>query len=490
MRKPLAMTTSERVRRTRSSGRFGSATIAELQGLVNQAAHASGVAGAQISVILDDERLDLTYGSTNAELNIPITPDTVVQIGSVGKVYNAAIIMTLMEQAQLDLDVPVIKYIPDLRLADQEAQDTITLRHLLSMSAGLDNGHSTPLSGDNALARYIALLRDIPQIFLPGRGFGYSTAGTCIAGYAAQRVTGVSWDTLLRERIFQPAELTESVTLADELPYHRISVGHEPARNGKPQKVIRPWYVSQGAAPGGATFASSARDLASFGRLFIHRGIAANANRILTEEAIATMMTPATEVPTPPSWGTDMMWGVGPCVSRWGDTVVWGHAGGNQSGGAQLVWIPEKRAVLAFTLNTIGAFDAFCTHMFGEFSQAVFGIRAPLLVAPELEIPIGNPERFVGSYSRNAMFYEISKDVDRLRYREICADRRASDKEPEIRTEGRLVSLGDDQFLVEVADRPHSRAVAFFGDDGSGRAAHLLAPLFATRRVTPTTLHS
>jgi hypothetical protein len=215
-----------------------------------------------------------------------------------------------------------------------------------------------------------------------------------------------------------------------------------------------------------------------------------NANRILAEGALEMMMTPATEVPTPPNWGTDMKWGLGPYTSRWGKTVVWGHAGGNQSGGAQLMWIPEKRAVLALTLNTIGAFDAFCARMFGAFAQAVFGISAPMLAAPETETPLGNPERFIGTYARNAMHYEISQDADRLRYAEICADRGASGDAQELRTEGRLVSLGDDRFLLEIPDRPHPRAIAFAGDDGSGRAAHLLAPLFAARRVASAAMHS
>src|SRR6185437_9227995 len=245
--------------------KLGSATMAELQGMVDAAARASGAVGAQVSVIVGDRRSDFVYGSANAELNIPMTVDTVTQVGSVTKVFNAALIVALAEEGKVGLDVPVVKYIPDLKLADERAQNTVTLRQLLSMSSGLDNGPYKPLKGLNALAEYVSGLRDIPQVFPPGTGYGYSNAGICVAGYVAQKVTGEAWDTLIRERIFEPAGLQHAITLAEDLPYFRVSVGHLPAQNGKAATVLRPWHISQGMGPAGSTLAMSAHDLASFG---------------------------------------------------------------------------------------------------------------------------------------------------------------------------------------------------------------------------------
>src|SRR5437867_703229 len=82
----------------RGNARFGTATLADLQRMVDEAAAASGAVGVQVSVILGDQRADLVSGSANAELGTPMTVETVVQIGSTTKVLNAAMIMTLVEE--------------------------------------------------------------------------------------------------------------------------------------------------------------------------------------------------------------------------------------------------------------------------------------------------------------------------------------------------------------------------------------------------------
>ena len=94
-------------------------------------------------MIVGAQRADFVFGSANVGLNQPMTADTVIQIGSTTKVFNAALVMTLVEQHRLDLDVPIVQYMPRFRVADAKARETITLRQLLSMSSGLDgNRHA------------------------------------------------------------------------------------------------------------------------------------------------------------------------------------------------------------------------------------------------------------------------------------------------------------------------------------------------------------
>src|SRR5690348_15187194 len=110
----------------------------EIRELFNKAVKTSGVVGMQLSIIKEGEQLDLIHGLANAELGIPMTQDTVVQIGSTTKIFNAMLIMSLVEERKLDLDVPVKGYVPEFAVSDPGATETITLRHLLSMSAGID----------------------------------------------------------------------------------------------------------------------------------------------------------------------------------------------------------------------------------------------------------------------------------------------------------------------------------------------------------------
>jgi CubicO group peptidase (beta-lactamase class C family) len=461
-----------------------------LQSILDDAVASSGVAGAQVSLILGADRADLVAGTANAELKMPMTADTVVQVGSVCKVFNAALIMTLVEDGALVLDAPVVEYLPEIELADRAARDAITLRHLLSMSSGLDNGpYSEPTTGREALGRYVGLLHEVPQIFPPGTAFGYSNAGTCIAGYAAERVTGERWDDLMRKRIFEPAGLAHALTLPEELPFHRVSVGHTGAQDGQPAKVTRPWYINQAMGPAGSTLTMSAHDLARFGQIFVNGGMTAQGRRVLSQDSVKIMMTPTTAVPvSSPLALVGSHWGLGPSMDHWDDTTVWGHAGGNMSGTSRLLWFPQLRGVLAVAFNT-GSNSAFGTSILRELSKAVFGVGAPARDVPASSARVENPERFVGCYERYGTQIEIVEDSERLLLRETSLGTGKRGEQLGVVYDTALIPLGGDRFVCETPGRgslpilPSHTAVGFSGDDGRGCAALVISPFLAARRV-------
>src|SRR5262245_26150279 len=106
----------------------------ELRALFDDAVRRTGTFGAQLSIIKGDQQLDFAAGSADAANGLDMTTDTVMQIGSITKVFNATMVMSLVEEHKLELDTPVQAYLPKFRVSDAEATRTITLRHLLSMS--------------------------------------------------------------------------------------------------------------------------------------------------------------------------------------------------------------------------------------------------------------------------------------------------------------------------------------------------------------------
>lgn len=464
---------------------IGLSTVAELQRIFDESAVSSGVVGAQASIIVGDERVELVYGKANTEQDVPMTVDTIMQVGSVTKVFNAALIMTLVDEGKLALDVPVIRYIPDLKLSDAQAQQKLTLRHLISMSSGVDGGPYIAFSGDDALAKYVGLLADLPQAYEPGKGFGYSNGGICIAGYAAQRVTGIGWDALLQQQILDPAGLTHAATLPQNYPYQRVSLGYTPSASGQ-ATVNRPWVFSQGQAPAGSTLTMSAHDLASFGKLFVSGGKAENGKQVLSGNAVKMMMTPTTTVPIAiPVWGVGSAWGLGPNTAKWGDTVVWGHGGSNQNGMSQLIWIPEKGAVLAFVANTPAAYEPLTARMFSEFTRAAFGISLPKLAAPAKPLLLKNPVRYVGNYVRLGMRYEVTVHGGQLHYKQTSVAGMAPESmlKAGVMIDADLIPLGGDRFLAKLPAPRDPMPIAFFGDDGRGRTTAVADPLAAAARV-------
>src|SRR5262249_26257055 len=101
--------------------------------LFHEAMRTSGAVGAQLSISDGDQQIDLAAGFADAERGVEMTADTVLQIGSITKVFNAVVVMSLVEEGLVDLDTPVEKYLSGFKVADPDAARTLTLRHLLSM---------------------------------------------------------------------------------------------------------------------------------------------------------------------------------------------------------------------------------------------------------------------------------------------------------------------------------------------------------------------
>ena len=444
--------------------------------LFDKAVKISGAAGMQLSIIEGGEQLDFVSGFANAELGIPMTQDTVIQIGSVTKVFNAMMVMSLAEAGQLDLDVPVKRYIPEFELSDPKATPAITLRRLLSMSAGLDNGdYGNYGEGEGAIARRVMGLRTLPQHFTPGAYFGYSNAGSDVAGYVAERVTGRIWDDLLKERVFAPAGLTNAVSLDRDRLFQRVSVGHGLDTESGEMQVIRPWCrLSRGQAPGGCSFATSAHDLARFGKLFIDKGAADSGGHILSESAIKTMMTPHIDAPV---HYLATSWCLGAFMHEWDRVAVWGHHGGTTSGGSFLYWVPEKNGVIACTFNTPSVSARLVKVMTQDVMNAAFGVANPVIKAPASSIKI-DPKRYTGTYECLTGQCLVEMADDEL----VMTTRWESAVGTKIVDTVSLIPLGGDWFLKDKGTETDPlilpQDVAFFGDDGHGRTSNMTLEVF------------
>ena len=103
------------------------------------------VPGAALALIKDGSIvLEKGYGFRDLAAHDPVTTATLFNIGSISKSFTALGVAQLVDQHQLDLDAPVIRYIPDLRLSDPQARQALTLRQLLSHTSGLPADEQWP----------------------------------------------------------------------------------------------------------------------------------------------------------------------------------------------------------------------------------------------------------------------------------------------------------------------------------------------------------
>src|SRR5829696_1099113 len=113
--------------------------------------------------------------------------------------------MQLVEDGKVDLDAPVVTYLPSFSVGDESASTTITLRHLLNHTSGLseDTAYEPMLSND---------LSDGELIHRPGEAFEYTDANYDTLGLIVGKVSGQSYEASIRERIFTPLAMSRSFT--------------------------------------------------------------------------------------------------------------------------------------------------------------------------------------------------------------------------------------------------------------------------------------
>ncbi|HET6289264.1 MAG TPA: prolyl oligopeptidase family serine peptidase, partial [Amycolatopsis sp.] len=98
------------------------------------------VPGAALGItrLGDDAETHVSHGVLNTATGVEVTEDSVFQIGSVSKVWTATVVLRLVDEGLLDLDAPISDVVPELRLADPDVAEQVTMRHLLTHTSGID----------------------------------------------------------------------------------------------------------------------------------------------------------------------------------------------------------------------------------------------------------------------------------------------------------------------------------------------------------------
>ena len=189
-----------------------------LDGKLPDALKNGDIPGAVVSVVKDGQVVTTRgYGwaDTGASGGNPVAVDpqtSLFRVASVSKIPTSIAAMQLVEQGKVDLDADISAYL-DFEI-ERRFDEPLTLRHLLTHSAGFDeHGSLTPTTDLEAYVK-----NDPPaQVFAPGTTPGYSNYGMALAGYIVQRVSGQPFETYVREHVLELAGMTTS-TYEQPLP--------------------------------------------------------------------------------------------------------------------------------------------------------------------------------------------------------------------------------------------------------------------------------
>ncbi|MFF7354845.1 serine hydrolase domain-containing protein [Streptomyces filipinensis] len=260
-----------------------------LAAFVETAAKEYGVPGAAVAVLTGGEEIHVAHGVTNVEHPLPVDEHTLFPIASVSKTFTATALLRLAGQGRVDLDAPVRRYVPELRLADEDTAARITVLNLLNHTAGLDWNLIDADEGDGSLAAFVGQLDRLPLIAPPGARASYSQAGYNLLGRVVENVTGSTFEKALADLVLRPLGLTDTVFDLDDVVVRRFATGHNRAEDGT-LTLARPWKSwragLRGNNPGGGVV-SSASDLLRWARFQLGDG-----EGVLATESLRRMQEP------------------------------------------------------------------------------------------------------------------------------------------------------------------------------------------------------
>jgi CubicO group peptidase (beta-lactamase class C family) len=195
---------------------------------------------------------------------------TLFAIGSNTKAFTATAVGMLVQQGKLAWDDPVTKYLPEFKLYDSHATEMITIRDLLCHRAGLGTWAGDLLLLSNySTEEIVRRIHHIPPAYSFRAGYGYSNLMFITAGLIIQKVSGMSWDDFIRQNIFEPLGMTNSVTnpcyFEDRM---NIAAPHEDIRGSLQTVSYRP--VPHAGAEG--SICASAADIALWMKMQLEQG--------------------------------------------------------------------------------------------------------------------------------------------------------------------------------------------------------------------------
>jgi CubicO group peptidase (beta-lactamase class C family) len=316
---------------------------AELRDFIEERMAHYHVPGVAVGVYHDGTQQVGGLGVTNVDHPLAVDEHTLYQIGSITKTFVGTTAMRLVEQGKLDLDAPIRTYLPDLKLADAKATERATMKHLLTHTGGWVGDYFDDLgAGDDALAKMMVAMADVPQVAPLDTLWSYNNAGFYLAGRVIEVLTGQPFEAAVQSLVLNPLGMQHTYFFARNIVTERFAVGHT-VKNGTPT-VARPWELPRAANPAGGLL-SDVLDLLIYARFHMGNGTAQDGARVLSPESLAFMQSPLYSKGSAGEMGLTWM------LEDVGGVRTVRHGGGTVGQQTTFVMVPSRNFALTVLTN-------------------------------------------------------------------------------------------------------------------------------------------
>jgi CubicO group peptidase (beta-lactamase class C family) len=356
--------------------------------------------GCSVGVSLNGETVfQKAFGLAEMEHNIPNTPQTILESGSVAKQFTAAAVVLLALDGKLSLDDPVRKHIPEL----PDYGSPLTIRHLLNHTAGLrDWGSVIALTGAGRGDRVInqdlavAIVTNQKSLdFKPGDEYSYSNSGYQLAAEIVERVSKQEFATFVTERLFKPLGMKNSSWRDD---YQRLVPGRAQAYSR--QGPNGPWRLNM-----------PFMNVVGNGGMLTTVGDWLKWNAALDSRTLGAPLVEALETQGVLNDGRKISYALGLDVGSYKGIKEIAHSGATAGYQTYLARFPEKKLSVAALCN--GA-PPFAGDVVYSIVDEIFGpFPAPPTQTAAVQMPEEQLKKYVGTWrnekTRNANMVVVDK---------------------------------------------------------------------------------
>ncbi|MEZ4698869.1 MAG: serine hydrolase domain-containing protein [Rhodothermales bacterium] len=174
-----------------------------LDGYIEQARKAWQIPGLAVAIVKDDSVVFLQgFGVSDVRSGEAVDENTLFSLASNTKAFVALVIMQLVDQGKVDLDAPVITYLPDFQVADPYVTRELTIRDLLSHRTGVRP--TNPWDLIDTAEEGIYSLRFALQSSSLRSTWEYNNDMYVVAGAVIEAVSGQSWERFVTDHILRP----------------------------------------------------------------------------------------------------------------------------------------------------------------------------------------------------------------------------------------------------------------------------------------------
>lgn len=316
--------------------------------------HDWNIPGLAVAIVKDGKVVKMKgYGVQDLTTGAPVTENTLFMVASNTKLFTGTALAWLQYDKKIQLDDPVVKYMPDFRLFDPVITNMVTVRDLLTHRIGTKTFQGDFTFWDGTLSRkeIIRKMRLLRPQGIYRQDFGYCNSCYLTAGELIPLLTGLSWEDFIQQRIIQPLGMQHTYMMdAWVKDYASFATPYTTAFTGT--LTALPYDSVDNLAPAGS-MVSCVKDMAVWLQFQLDSGKYQGQRiipwQVIKETRKVIQMTNSNRSGFYPTHFSG--YGLGVFVSDYNGRQVYHHTGGANGFVSSSCFVPEERLGVVILTN-------------------------------------------------------------------------------------------------------------------------------------------